>query len=198
MLIPLLAALVLAAAARGLPITKLALYEPPFIVDPIHHHPPADHHEQLIALIAADRRGDAVKYYLTRVMGMPTLMVYVLRMAPMWANMKAIANSLPYDSAIMGDFSLPTTLLASLAQPALGGAGGWNDTAAGTRAPARRAKSQRIRPGTCTGLDGVLCAAAERYGACGHGITGRAAVASTARCVRPSDSVMPRRWEIHR
>ena len=36
------AALALEAAARGLPVTKLALWEPPFIVDGSRPRPPAD------------------------------------------------------------------------------------------------------------------------------------------------------------
>src|ERR1700761_7510524 len=57
------AALALAAAAHGLNITKLALYEPPFMVDP-DQQPPADSLQQLQAMIAGDRRGDAVKFFL--------------------------------------------------------------------------------------------------------------------------------------
>src|SRR5512136_3089047 len=54
------AVLALEAAARGLAITRLALYEPPFIVD--NSHPPvsADYVARLNQLVAAGRRGDAV------------------------------------------------------------------------------------------------------------------------------------------
>src|SRR6266571_2598000 len=113
------AALALEAAASGLSIKKLALYEAPFMVGTPAHLPPADHHAQLVRLIAEGRRGDAVRYYMKDIIGMPGLLVAVFRFLPMWSKLKAVAPSLPYDSAIMGDFSLPAKRAASLALPAL-------------------------------------------------------------------------------
>src|SRR5207253_3322762 len=85
-----------------------ALYEAPFMVGTPAHVPPGDHQSQLVRLIAEGRRGDAVKYYMKDIMGMPALLVMLFRVLPMWSKLKAVAPSLPYDSAIMGDFSLPT------------------------------------------------------------------------------------------
>jgi len=113
------AALALRAAATGLNITRLALYEPPFMVGDTGHRPPADHHSQLTRLVAAGRRGDAVKFYMKDIIGMPGLVVAAFRLLPMWSKLTAVANSLPYDSAIMGDFSLPTQRAASVAIPTL-------------------------------------------------------------------------------
>ncbi len=113
------AALVLEAAASGLSIKKLALYEAPFMVGNPKHVPPADHHAQLVRLVAEGRRGDAVKYYMRDVMGMPGLLVTLFRILPMWSKLKAVASSLPYDSAVMGDFSLPARRAASLKMPTL-------------------------------------------------------------------------------
>ncbi|MCA2222040.1 alpha/beta fold hydrolase [Nonomuraea sp. NEAU-L178] len=61
------AALALRAAADGLPIERLALYEPPFMVGEGGHRPPADYQERLTALAAAGRRGETVSYFLTKV-----------------------------------------------------------------------------------------------------------------------------------
>jgi len=113
------AVLALHAAANGLSIRKFALYEPPFMVGTPAHLPPADHQAQLVRLIAEGRRGDAVRYYMKDIIGMPGLLVAVFRFLPMWSKLKAVAPSLPYDSAIMGDFSLPAQRAASLALPAL-------------------------------------------------------------------------------
>ena len=113
------AVLALHAAANGLSIRKFALYEPPFMVGTPAHLPPADHQAQLVRLIAEGRRGEAVKYYMKDIIGMPGLLVAVFRFLPMWSKLKAVAPSLPYDSAIMGDFSLPAKRAASLALPAL-------------------------------------------------------------------------------
>src|SRR5215475_4806484 len=65
------AALALKAAAHGLKIKRLALYEPPFMVAQNGHRPPADHEAQLKNLIAADRRGDAVNFFMTKMVGAP-------------------------------------------------------------------------------------------------------------------------------
>ena len=113
------AVLALHAAASGLSIKRLALYEPPFMVGTPAHLPPADHQAQLVRLIAEGRRGEAVKYYMKDIIGMPGLLVAVFRFLPMWSKLKAVAPSLPYDSAIMGDFSLPTRRAASLTLPTL-------------------------------------------------------------------------------
>src|SRR2546430_15794205 len=83
------------------------------------HVPPGDHQSQLVRLIAEGRRGDAVKYYMKDIMGMPALLVMLFRVLPMWSKLKAVAPSLPYDSAIMGDFSLPTRRAAALRAPTL-------------------------------------------------------------------------------
>ena len=52
------AVLTLDAAAAGLPITRLALFEPPFVVDDARPPAPADYVQRLDAAVAADRPGD--------------------------------------------------------------------------------------------------------------------------------------------
>src|SRR5260370_36441170 len=59
------AALALEAAARGLAITKLALYEPPFIVDDSRPRLPEDFATQLTELVSSGRRGDAAELFMT-------------------------------------------------------------------------------------------------------------------------------------
>jgi pimeloyl-ACP methyl ester carboxylesterase len=98
------AVLALRAAAAGLPIRKLALYQPPFLVDESSHVPPADFRTRLDELVAANRRGEAVSYFMTKGMGAPALFVNLIRVArPMWSRLKVLAHTLPYDLAIMGD-----------------------------------------------------------------------------------------------
>src|SRR5258708_26044948 len=53
------ATLSLKAAARGLAITKLVLYEPPLIVDDSRPRPPQDLAAQISDLVLAGRRGEA-------------------------------------------------------------------------------------------------------------------------------------------
>jgi pimeloyl-ACP methyl ester carboxylesterase len=97
------AVLALHAAAAGLAIAKLALYEPPFIVDDSRPPLPKDYRERLTALLAAGRRGDAVELFMTEAVGMPAEAVAPMRGSPFWSAFEAVAHTLPYDAAIMGD-----------------------------------------------------------------------------------------------
>src|SRR6266568_645857 len=79
-------------AARKLPITKLALYEPPFIVDDSRPPLPADYVAQLIELISSGRRGDAVEFFMTKAVGVPAEFVAQMQNAPMWPALEAAAT----------------------------------------------------------------------------------------------------------
>src|SRR5437588_7078896 len=72
-------------AARLLPtkITKLALYEPPFIIDNSRPPAPEDYAAHLTELVSSGRRGEAVAYFMTEV-GAPAEMVAQMRQSPMW------------------------------------------------------------------------------------------------------------------
>jgi pimeloyl-ACP methyl ester carboxylesterase len=84
-------------------IRKLALYEPPLIVDAGRPLPPRDYVKQLNELTAAGRRGDAVAFFMTAVVGMPAEAVAAMRNAPTWPKLEALAHTLAYDAAVMGD-----------------------------------------------------------------------------------------------
>lgn len=116
------AGLALEAAASGLRIAKLAIYEPPYMVRPVdvERHVGAEHEEQLKDLLAKGRRGDAVKYFMRKMVGIPAVFVIMMRFIPgVWSKLKAVAHTLPYDAAIMGNFSLPTGTLKSVRTPTL-------------------------------------------------------------------------------
>ena len=106
-------------AAASLPVTRLVMYEPPFMVGPHARTLPPDRTEVLTRLIAEDRRSDAVKYYMTEIIGIPRFMPFVFQFLPMWRKLKAVAPSLPYDCAIMGSFAIPAALAASVKVPTL-------------------------------------------------------------------------------
>lgn len=96
--------LALRAAAAGVPIDRLVVYQPPFMVDTDGHVAPADFGERLDALVASDRRSQAVSYFMREGMGAPGAFVGLLRLArPMWSRLKAVAHTLPYDYAVMGE-----------------------------------------------------------------------------------------------
>jgi pimeloyl-ACP methyl ester carboxylesterase len=113
------ATLALKAAAAGLPISKLALYEPPFLLDDSRPRPPADLPRQLTELVSAGRRGDAVELYQARAVGMPEEVVARLRSAPFRPGLEAIARTLIYDASIIGDLSLPTAMMSTITTPTL-------------------------------------------------------------------------------
>jgi pimeloyl-ACP methyl ester carboxylesterase len=112
------AVLALDAAASGLAITKLALWEPPFILDE-NARPPADQVEQYDKMIAEGRRGDAVEYFMTKVVGLPPEFAAQARSAPFWKAQEDLAHTLAYDAIIMGDYSLPTERAAAVKAPTL-------------------------------------------------------------------------------
>jgi len=96
-------ALALRAAAHGLEVEKLAVYEVPFMVDDSGHLPPADFATRLDEVTAADDRSGAVKLYMTQGMGIPSIIVTLMRRSPFWSKLKATAHTLPYDWAALGD-----------------------------------------------------------------------------------------------
>jgi alpha-beta hydrolase superfamily lysophospholipase len=113
------AVLALEAAASGLPITKLALWEPPFIIDDSRPKPPADLVARYNQFIAEGRRGDAAEFFMTQVVGLPAEFAAQARNSPWWPAQEALAHTLAYDATIMGDYSLPTKRAASVMAPTL-------------------------------------------------------------------------------
>lgn len=114
--------LALEAAASGLSVTKLALYEPPFIVDTSRPPVPDDYLARLKEAISAGHHGDAVALFLTEVVGMPAEAVAGMRPAPFWPSMEAVAPTLVYDGTLMQEVSSGQQLPArwsSIGQPTL-------------------------------------------------------------------------------
>lgn len=97
------AALALAAADAGLPITKVAAFEPPFIVDASRPPCPADFQQRMSALLADGKRGKAVKYFMRTGVNLPAPVVAMMPLMPAWSKLKAVAHTLPYDLAFVAD-----------------------------------------------------------------------------------------------
>ena len=107
-----------AARALGSKVGKLALYEPPFIIDDSRPPLPKDYVEQLNAAIAAGRPGDAVEIFMTKAILIPDEFVTMMRTAPMsetfsdesgakppeWSDMEKVAHTLAYDGMIVREF----------------------------------------------------------------------------------------------
>jgi pimeloyl-ACP methyl ester carboxylesterase len=95
------AALAMQAAARGLAIDKLAVYEAPFIVDAGRRALPGDYVTHLGELAAAARRREALDYFFTVALEMPEATLAQMHDDPSWPALEAIAHTLAYDGAIL-------------------------------------------------------------------------------------------------
>ncbi|MFI6209643.1 alpha/beta fold hydrolase [Streptomyces sp. NPDC051041] len=116
-------ALVLRAAASGLPVRRAAVYEVPYALDESAARAWAEYAERLTEALAGDRRGDAVELFL-RLTGLGEEMIQGARRSPLWAGLEALAPSLAHDAAVMGDARVPRALLSSVRVPVLSLAGG--------------------------------------------------------------------------
>jgi pimeloyl-ACP methyl ester carboxylesterase len=115
------AALALAAAAHGLAITRLALFDLPLMLQAPHR---VDHAAALDALVRAGRRGDAVEYFQRDMVGLPEPVIVQARHAPFRADLEAIAHTLVYDATIIGDGQLKPDLARQVKVPTLAIAAG--------------------------------------------------------------------------
>jgi pimeloyl-ACP methyl ester carboxylesterase len=113
------AVLALKAAAAGSAVTKLALWEPPYIVDDSRPKPPADTASIYRQMVAEGRRGDAVEFFMTKVVGLPDEFAAFAKTQPWWPWQEALAHTLAYDAEVMGDYSLPADEVARVTVPTL-------------------------------------------------------------------------------
>ncbi len=120
------AALALEAAKR-VPIGKLAVYEPPFVVDNTRSPIPDDYLAKLNRLVAEGRRADAVRMFM-RFVGTPAIFTAIMPLTPVWSKLKAVAHTLPYDIAMLQDHQRGTPFTpgewAAIKVPTLVAAGG--------------------------------------------------------------------------
>jgi len=95
------ARLALEAAAAGVPMTKIALYEPPFRPDGTQTFGPVI--AKLGDQIAAGRAADAIATFQTEAVRIPADMVAGMRRSPMWPTLEAIAQTVYYDATIASE-----------------------------------------------------------------------------------------------
>jgi pimeloyl-ACP methyl ester carboxylesterase len=118
------AVLALEAAAAGLPIRKLAVQEPPLVVDPADRKPPSDFLQRLTTQIDAGQCAEAVRYFMVDGMGAPSFVPALLRLMPgAWKALMAVAHTLPYDATLLRGYQeghpLPAGQWASVTIPVL-------------------------------------------------------------------------------
>lgn len=117
-----------AAAKLGDKIKKLALYEPPFIIDESRPPIPADYVAHLQELSATGRKEEALIYFMTVAVGIPAEYIDGMKHAPFWESSVKVAHTISYDGEIMGEtmYGNPASLqqFSSITTPALVMVGG--------------------------------------------------------------------------
>lgn len=114
----------LEAAASGLPVGRLAVYEVPYDTADDAAQRAREYREQLGAALAGDRRADAVALFM-RLAGSSENDIADAMNSPYWPGLEDLAHTLAYDAALYGP--PPTTRLATITQPTLVATGGSND-----------------------------------------------------------------------
>jgi pimeloyl-ACP methyl ester carboxylesterase len=112
-------ALGLEAAARGLAISKLAVYEPPYVGGGAS----AEFAQSLEDLVASGQRSEAAERFILNT-GAPAERVREMKSADSWRGMEAIAHTLPYDVRLCNGGAVPTKRLADVSCTVLAMAGG--------------------------------------------------------------------------
>ena len=116
-------ALALEAAAAGSAVDRVAVYEVPYNLADDWPARWGAYRQDLAAALAEGRRGDAIELFM-RVVDTPDEVIDGARSSPMWQGLEAIAHTLAYDAACLGDGRPPTDRLATIRQPTLVATGG--------------------------------------------------------------------------
>jgi pimeloyl-ACP methyl ester carboxylesterase len=108
-----------AAVKLGNKIEKLAMYEPPYNADVASSKEWTEYRQQLTKALEEKRNGDAVVLFM-KLVGTPSEMVDGMRNAPVWPMFEAVAPTLAYDAAAIGDDrSVPVERAAEVVSPSL-------------------------------------------------------------------------------
>jgi pimeloyl-ACP methyl ester carboxylesterase len=152
------------AAARGVPVTKLLMYEPPMVLDDSGPPPQPDYVEKIEGL-ARSGDGDAMAYFVSMV-GMPEEQLAEFRQSPIFPAFAAVEHTLAYDGRIMEPYGkgepIPQGAWDGALQPTVVFAGGdspdWMRNAARAAAEALPDGDVRIVPGQTHEFDPAVLA----------------------------------------
>lgn len=108
-----------AAVALGSKIQRLALYEPPYNDDHDARQAWRAFRTQLAQALAEGRHSDAVGLFMG-LLGVPAEQLDEMRQYPIWPMWEAIAPTIGYDAAVLGEeASVPVEQAARVIMPAL-------------------------------------------------------------------------------
>ncbi|MCP2337803.1 alpha/beta fold hydrolase [Actinomadura rupiterrae] len=111
------AAIALRAAAAGMSVAGLVAYEAPFATADTPQ-PDVDPAEHIRMLVASDRRGEAVSFWMSDVTGLPEEVLAQMDGAPWVKALEPVAHTLPYDLAVTGG-GVPADELGKITAPVL-------------------------------------------------------------------------------
>jgi pimeloyl-ACP methyl ester carboxylesterase len=149
------AILAVEAAANGVAMSSLVMYEPPCLLDRDAPEPIEDYIETLDSFVAGGKPGDAMAYFLEVVAEMPPEAIQQFRASPAWPAFEAVGHTIAYDARVMDPFAhrepIPPGRWDAAAQPTLVIAGGdspaWMQGAAAKVAAALPNGEPRTLPG---------------------------------------------------
>jgi pimeloyl-ACP methyl ester carboxylesterase len=156
--------LALEAAACGVDMRRLAVYEPPYTGDA---HPGPEFGQRLDQLVAAGRRDQAAELWLAMT-GIPAAIIESIKRGTGWAHRQALAHTLSQDLALTNHGRMPVERVRRISAPVLAMAGAASPAWAGTTIAALAASvphaSRRIVDGQQhVPADDLVAAILERF-----------------------------------
>ena len=95
--------LALEATAAGLPVDKLVMYEPPFVLPGSPFPPPPPDYVETLTRFGAGDDKDAAPAYFMQSLGMPSEAIEGAKQSEMWPLMQSIGPTIAYDGQTMFD-----------------------------------------------------------------------------------------------
>ena len=114
-------ALLLQAAASGVGVKKMVLYEPPYLAGPNGPRSLEDARNRLQSFVSAGDRAGAVRFFMTDIYGAPRAFVFAMPflMPNAWRRNKLVVHTAPYDLTILDDRSVLNERSSSISVAAL-------------------------------------------------------------------------------
>ncbi|MCU1557205.1 MAG: alpha/beta hydrolase [Microbacteriaceae bacterium] len=138
------AGIALEAAASGVRMRKLAVYEAPYV----GLAGDVDHVAKLQSYLTDDKRGAAVGHFMVKMVGAPAFVPLMMRLMPkVWKQLRGVAHTLPNDAMVMDGFNVPTARLGTITVPTLvmGGSKGAENMKAAVRGVAEAVPGSQQR-----------------------------------------------------
>lgn len=109
---------------HGLPIARLAVNEPPYILPGTRPLPPPELAGQLTLLAQVDDREAMVELFLRDEVGVPAAAIKQMQAQPAWKSMIAMAPSVLHDARLLGRHEVPSGRLSRIGIPTIVFGGG--------------------------------------------------------------------------